>query len=117
MQAYIKTGDTRTPIAATLKTPKRLPVNLAGANVTFIMSRTELHYLGKPRKADGPPLINAEALIIDEAAGRIAYAFQPGETDESGVFYGEFKVDYPDSSTETFPNEGYIVINIGESLA
>lgn len=117
MQAYIKTGDTRTPIAAKIKMPDGKPVPLAGASVTFTMSRTKTNYLGRRVKTDDPPLINAPALIIGMNPSRICYAFEPGETDQSGVMFGEFEVEYPDGSTETFPNVGYITINIAESLA
>lgn len=115
MTVYLKTGDTRTPVAATLKTPKGALVNLEGADVRFCMAPTRRNYLSQI-STNGAALIDREATILDAAAGRIAFVFEDGETDHAGTFHGEFKVTYPDGRLERFPNSGYILIQISNSL-
>lgn len=61
-------------------------------------------------------LINREALILDAVKGRVAFAFEPGETDQIGNMCGEFEVTYPDRSRETFPTSGYIEIIVLNTL-
>lgn len=112
----LKAGDTRTAISAYLKSPKGNPIDLTGAEVTFIMGPTQSDYIGRIAFKKGPPLIKREALILDAKQGRVAFVFDPGETDRVGTMYGEFKVKYPDYSIETFPNSGYIQIKINETV-
>lgn len=112
MTVTIKKGDTRTAIAANLKSPKGNPVDLTGTEVRFKMLPTRRNYLNKPVRSNCSAYIDREALIMDAEAGRVAFVFEPGETDQRGIMYGEFKVTYVDGSIETFPNSGYIIINI-----
>lgn len=100
----IKKGDTRTAIKATLKNPKGIPINLTGATVNFIMVKYKTI------------LINRGAVILDAVNGIVAFVFNSGETAEIGKMKAEFKVIYPDNSIETFPNQGYIDINIDLDL-
>ena len=116
MTVPIKTGDTRTPIAAKLKTPKGKPVDLTDAEVRFYMRASRPDALNRSQVPAGGIILDKEALIIDAKGGRVAYAFDAGETDQAGIYHGEFVVTYRDASIETFPNEGYILINIGNSL-
>lgn len=97
----IKRGDTRWGPAGKAKNPKGGPADFTNAEVTFVMSNSRREIL-----------IEREAIIIDAENGRIAFAFEAGETDRRGTYKGEFKIVYPDGSTGTFPNVGYILIVI-----
>lgn len=97
----LKRGDTRTAIRATLLDPGGLPVNLAGASVRFIMA----DFRGTVR-------IAREAVIADATQGKVWFVFEPTETDETGTFRGEFEVRFSDGRLETYPNSGYLTIEI-----
>lgn len=104
MLLTIKAGDTRTAIKATLKNPSGNAVDLTDSTVTFVMEQK------------GVILINRPAEIVDALSGRVNFVFVNGETDILGGVKAEFIVDYPDGSTETFPNSGYISIRFEQSL-
>ena len=40
------------------------------------------------------------------------YVWQTGDTDTAGTFQGEFEVTYTSGEIETFPNDGYIGIEV-----
>ena len=101
----IKRGDTRHAIRAVLKNTQGTPVNLSGCSVSFYMAP-----LGRP------PTISRAVDIHDALAGEVWVVFAPGETDVSGVYRAEFQVTYGDGRKETFPNDGYISIQILSDL-
>jgi len=80
------------------------PVDLSGANVKF--------YAVNP--TTGELLINGEDAIIEDAAnGEVSYQWTSGDTDESGVWKGEFVAIFSDGDL-TFPNTGFIDVIINE---
>jgi hypothetical protein len=102
----IKRGDTRHAIRAILKDSSGSPVNLTGCTVTFCMAP-----LGRSA------VVSREVDIHDTAGGEVWVVFAPGETDISGVYRAEFRVTYPDGRKETFPNSGYLAIQILDNLS
>ena len=101
----IKRGDTRNCIKAILKDAAGTPVNLTGCEVSFHMS-----------PLNRPAVISRVAHIEDAAAGEIWVVWAAGETDATGVYRAEFEVLYDDGKVETFPNDGYISVQILENL-
>ena len=101
----LKRGDTRHAIKAVLKDSDGAPVDLTGCTVKFLMAP-----LGRPA------VIDREVHVQDAEAGEVWVVWVPGDTDISGVYRAEFKVTYPDGRRETFPNSGYISINIMNDL-
>lgn len=93
----IKRGDTAPALRFAL-----LPetVDLTGANVVFVM--------------DG--LGHQPAHVIETRPAVVQYDWQPGDTDRPGLHRAEFEVTYSDGSVETFPNSGYLLVQIGEDL-
>lgn len=96
----IKKGDTRNAIRATLKKNGE-PVNLTGCTVLFYMDG----------KVNG-----GHAQVVDAEWGKVVYPLEANAVDKSGVFRAEFKVIHPDGRQETFPDNGYIKINIIDDL-
>ena len=94
---YIKRGDTAPALRFAL-----LPetVDLTGANVVFVM--------------DG--LGRLPAQIITASPPVVEYDWQPGDTDQAGLRRAEFEVTYSDGAVETFPNGGYLLVQISEDL-
>lgn len=97
----MKRGDTRTAPTAKLKTPKGNPLDLTGASVTFVMKRYH----------NGVVLIDREATILEAENGRVCHVFTEEEADVLGVMKCVFRVTHIDGSIETFPNQGYIIID------
>jgi len=97
----LKTGDTSPSIAATLTDSAGRGVNLAGATVRFQMAT-----------ADYTTVVDAAATIRDADMGRVAYDWQPGDTDRPGDYLAEWRVEYSDGSIETFPAGGFHEIQI-----
>lgn len=42
--------------------------------------------------------------------------YMPADTDTAGRFEAEFEVTYADGAVETFPNDGFIVVQIGPDI-
>jgi hypothetical protein len=103
MTITIKRNDTRDALKATLSNESG-PVDLTGATVRFLMSKR------KTIKVD------RAAQIKDAANGVVWMVFEQGDTDQDGLFNAEFEVTFPDNRIETFPNDGFISINIIKDL-
>jgi hypothetical protein len=101
----LKRGDTRHAIRAILKDSSGSPVDLTDCSVSFRMAP-----LGRP------PTISRQVDAHDAEAGEVWVVWSPGETDISGVYRAEFRVTYGDGRRETFPNDGYISIQILSDL-
>ena len=102
----LKRGDTRHAIRAILKDSSGSPVDLTDCSVSFRMAP-----LGRSA------VVNREVDIHDTAGGEVWVVWSPGETDISGGYYrAEFRVTYGDGRKETFPNDGYISIQILSDL-
>lgn len=101
----IKRGDTRSCIKAVLKDYSGAPVDLTGCSVDFHMA-----------PLNRPATISRAAHIENAAEGEVWVIWAPGETDTAGVYRAEFEVMYNDGRLETFPNDGYISIQILSDL-
>ena len=101
----IKRGDTRNCIKAVLKDARGAPVDLTGCSVRFYMA-----------PLNRAAIISRAAHVEDAAAGEVWLVWASGDTDTSGVYRAEFEVVYQDGRRETFPNDGYISIQIIDDL-
>ena len=98
--------STTAPYEAYAPTAAEGPADLAGAACFFHMA-----LLG------GSHRIGRRIDIHDALAGEVWVVFAPGETDISGVYRAEFRVAYGDGRKETFPNSGYLSIQILGNLS
>lgn len=99
MSIVIKRGDTRNAIQATLRKNGDV-VDLTGCDVFFYMSNG----------------VNGYATVSDALNGKVLYPLETAAVDKTGFFTAEFKVKHADGRIETFPNEGYIDIQIKHDL-
>jgi hypothetical protein len=97
----LKRGDTRTAIKATLVGDDGNPVDLTETSVRFLVADFR-----------GTSLIARQAGIVSAAEGKVLFAFEPGETDTAGTYRAEFEATYLDGRKQTYPNDGYISIEI-----
>lgn len=95
---WIKEGDTRPPVIATLYPDgsDEAPANLEGATVRFHMI-----------DASGEIVVDAPAeLLMDGVTGGVRFAgWTSDHTAVAGEYFGEFEVTWPDGSIGSFPKE------------
>ena len=102
MQFTTKQADTRTALKATLTTAEgSTPTDVK--SVSFRMADTI--FTNKIFRA-----------VDIEALPEVGVIFTAGEVAVPGSYYGEFVVEYNDDKIETFPNQGYIEIQILKNL-
>lgn len=104
----IKEGDTAPALRATFVHQNGMPVNLAGATVTVTIRS----------QASGPVLVAAApaAIVGLPADGTVEYEWQTGDTDTPGLYNAEWEVTWASGDTQTFPSDGYTVIEISADL-
>lgn len=105
MTFYVKQNDTSPAMLATLQDAEGNAVNLTGATVRFHM-----------RSVGGNPVVDAAATIVTPLSGIVRYNWVAADTDTAGTYQAEFEVTYADASIETFPNDGYIVVQIIDDI-
>jgi len=107
MTFYVKQNDTSPSMLATLQDANDTAVNITGASVRF-----HLRPIGSTQvKVDAP------ATIVTADAGIVRYDWQAADTDTIGSYQAEFEVTYGDATIETFPNDGYIRVEIISDIA
>ena len=105
MAFNIKQNDTSPSLEATLKDAQLVPIDLMGASVKFHM-----------KSSDGVVKVNQNMIITDTDNGVVQYNWVTGDTDTVGAYYIEFQVTYSDSSIETFPNNGSLIVSVVKEL-
>lgn len=85
----------------------RVPFNLSGVTgCTFTMTT-----------ASGEAKIMAKtAQIISYSGGSIGYNWDPEDTNEEGIFYGEFQLLFSDGNRMSIPQIGNITVEIGKDV-
>lgn len=94
----IKRGDTGIGFLATLSN-EHGPVNLTGADVLFLCGEHRI-----------------KCLPHDITNGEVIVVFDKIHTEKTKIYVAEFKVTFKDGRVETFPNDGYLKINIKKDL-
>lgn len=106
MAFYIKQNDTSPAMLATLQDANGNAINLTGASVRFHMRSI----------GGGNPVVDAAATVVTAASGIVRYNWVAADTDTVGTYQAEFEVTYADASIETFPNDGYIAVQIIDDI-
>lgn len=107
MSFYIKQNDTQPALQVVLEDGSGNPINLDGASVRFLMRAIG----GTTAK------VNASATVVSAVSGVVRYSWSAADTDTVGNYQAEFEVTYSDNSIETFPNDGYLRIEITDDIA
>lgn len=109
---HMKRGDTAPDLLVKLVdfledgTPE--DVNITSATVAFNM---EL------RKAGSQPTISAApAVIVESNPAVIKYVWSNGDTDDPGLYKGEFVVSFSNGKVMTYPRKGFIPIKIDDDI-
>ncbi len=106
MSFYIKQNDTVPSLRAALENGSGTAVDLTNATCNFHM------------RAIGSTtvVVDGVAQIVNEATGIVQYNWVADDTDTVGSYQAEFEVTYPDGTIETFPNNGYIRVEITDDI-
>lgn len=107
MAFYIKQNDTSPFMLATLKDANENLIDLTSATVRFHMRRV----------GSSEVVVDNSAIVVNEDQGAVKYVWQATDTAEIGSYQAEFEVTYFDGSIETFPNNGYIRVEIKDDIA
>jgi hypothetical protein len=107
MTFTIKRNDTSPSIVGTaVRKLDNTVIPITGATVRFHMGR-----IGETRLVDA-----AAAIFTDGSDGKMKYDWQAADTIAIGNYKAEFEVTFADGSIETFPNGGYIDVQITPDL-
>ena len=106
MAFNLKQNDTSPSIQTSLLDGNGLPVDISGnLGVTFHM-----------RNSEGTVIINTAATVVTPGSGIVRYDWDAADTATAGTFQAEFEVTYPGGTIETFPNDGYIRVEIIDDI-
>ena len=107
MTFYVKKNDTAPSLRASLKDGGDQAIDLSDATVNFHM-----------RKVGASTIkVDASAVVIGSSSdGIVQYNWTTADTDTAGTYQGEFEVTYSDGSVESFPNNGYILVEILDDI-
>jgi Rib/alpha/Esp surface antigen-like repeat protein len=106
MTFYIKQNDTVPSIRAELQNGSGEAVDLINATVQFHMRAI----------GSNTATVDAAATVINAAGGIVQYNWIAADTVTIGSYQAEFEVTYPDGTIETFPNNGYVRVEIIDDI-
>jgi len=106
MTFYVKQNDTTPSLRAALKNGDNDAIDLTNATCRFHMRK-----IGSTTVS-----VDEAAQIVTEATGIVQYNWTASDTATVGSYQGEFEVTYPDNTIETFPNNGYIRVEITDDI-
>mgnify|MGYP002626463953 FL=1 len=107
MTFYIKQNDTRPTITATLIDGDGSLAALTGATVSFKMRKV----------GSTSATVDSSASVTSIANGEVTYTWSASDTATVGSYEGEFQVTYSSGGIQTFPNSGYIEIEVVDDIA
>jgi hypothetical protein len=107
MTFYVKQNDTSPAMLATLQDANGSAIDLTAASVRFHMRAI----------GSGTATVDAAATIVTAASGIVRYDWEASDTATIGSYQAEFEVTYADTTIETFPNDGYIRVEIKDDVA
>lgn len=107
MTFHIKQNDTSPSIRATLKDGSGAVINLTDAVVRFHMRLVG----ATTTKTD-----SAASIVSPATGGIVQYDWVAADTNTVGSYQAEFEVTFGDNSIETFPNNGYIRVEITDDI-
>jgi len=106
MAFYIKQNDTSPNLRAILKDGDEVAINLTDATINFHM-----------RTVGGETaVVDASASIVSAENGIVQYIWDAADTATVGSYQAEFEVTFAGGAVETFPNNGYIRVEITDDI-
>lgn len=100
-----KQNDTGYTNVVTLLDRDRNAINGTGATVTFHM------------RTGGTTKIDAAAEWDAAASGTVKYNRTAANTDTPGIYQAEFEVTFSDTTIQTYPEDGFITVEIHDDIS
>lgn len=100
---YLREGDLASYIERTLTDDDDLPVNLTGAGVLF-------H--GTPIGGTAPTIGGTAVIVGAATSGVVRYQWDANDTAVPGVYRCAFPVTFAGGTTQTFPNDDWLLLYI-----
>ncbi len=91
----------------------------ANGNVVDLTDATEVNFIMQAQDSDTPKVntkSGTPATIVNPTGGQVRYSWTGTDTDTPGMYFAEFEVDWT-PELQTFPNRGFIIVEIIEDLA
>lgn len=107
MTFYIKQNDTSPSMLATLQDASGNAVDLTAASIRFHLRPI----------SSSTVKVDEAATIVTAVDGIVRYDWQASDTDTIGSYQAEFEVTYADTTIETFPNDGYVRVEVISDIA
>jgi hypothetical protein len=107
MTFYMKQNDTAPSIRANIKNGDGTAIDLTSASVRFHMRTIG----GTSSKVDA-----AGVIISPPENGIVQYDWIAADTDTVDSYQAEFEVTYSNGTIETFPNDGYIRVEVTDDI-
>jgi hypothetical protein len=104
----IRQDDTAPRLFADLTDGNGNPVTVTGSTV-----RLHLHPLTSELGVD----LDLAAFVDPDVANRVYYDWSADDTQYAGYYGGEWQVTYANTQIETFPNQGWFLVNVVAQLA
>ena len=104
----MKEGDTRPILAATL---------LAGGDIVDLTSADTVKFTMTDESGSVVIDLAPCAIVSPATNGQVTYAWGADDTATPGLYQGEFKVTWGDSTVERFPNKTNFQVQILANLA
>ena len=105
---YIKTGNTGPDLEIQFQDEDGDPVSIVGySSLTFSM---------RIKRAGTVIIDDEDAVLVTAVSGNVKYVWSASDTVTAGDYEGEFKCTLGSGQIISFPNNGYILILISESV-
>ena len=108
-QFFLKENDTGKPIEGILRDGFGAPVDITGATVVFHM---RLAPAGAVKVTGG-----SMGAVGSATNGRVKYSFSASDVDTPGTYEGEVQATFSNGLIRTFPERGYISVEIEDDIA
>lgn len=100
---FLRRGDRTSPLRRTLVDFDGNPIDLTSKTVKFYLANAQTEVF----------VVNGSVITpVDAVNGVVQYEWEPGTTDVAGNYLGEFTTTDPDGLVQSFPNAGYIEVQI-----
>lgn len=110
MSFILKQNDTNPAIEVDLEDSEGIDVPLNNVQEVSFYMRDAFDNLVIDDNTSG------EVSIVDKDKGIVEYSWKPEDTEDTGMYDAEFEVIYANGDKETFPNGGYISVEVVEEI-
>jgi hypothetical protein len=102
----IKKNDTLPALKLQFKNDNSVPINLSGCSIVFNYRLRQSNSF----------VVSRSVPVEDPLNGIAQYVWVNGDTDNLGVYIGEFVITFPSGKELTFPEDTYIIFEVVDNV-